>query len=211
MRRIRLLPRASFVAAVLCASGPGGAAAQGESLGERSKGRSDAPITIYEMSDFQCPFCRDFALTTMPELERAYVATGKVRFIYINYPLTSVHPHAATAARIALCAARQGKFWAVHDALFARQPEWAPRARAERYLVALADSAGTDHAKLSQCLATKASAAAVEADIAAAARAGARSTPTFYIEGGLIEGAAPVAVFRELLDSIYRSRTTTAR
>ncbi len=185
------------------------AALQGVGLAARSKGRLDAPITMYEMSDFQCPYCRQFALETMPALEREYLATGKVRLIYINFPLPSVHQHAVAAARVALCAARQGqgKFWAVHDLLFQRQPVWAAQKDPSALLLALADSGGANHTALAACVASKASEAAVQADVAAAVRAGARSTPTFYIEGGLIEGAAPAAVFREVLDSIYRVRT----
>src|SRR3989449_9065660 len=94
-------------------------------LAARAKGRSDAPVTVYEMSDFQCPYCREFALGTMPLLEREYVQTGKVRFVYINLPLSSVHQNAATAAEVGLCAARQQRFWSMHDVLFRRQDQWA--------------------------------------------------------------------------------------
>src|SRR5260370_19481964 len=84
----------------------------------RSKGRSDAPVTVYEMSDFQCPYCRDFALTTFRVLEREYVETGKVRFVYVNLPLTNLHPNAAAAGAAALCAARQRRLLPMHDLLF---------------------------------------------------------------------------------------------
>src|SRR5207302_9035889 len=69
-------------------------------LAARAKGRSDAPVTVYEMSDFQCPYCRAFAITTRPSLEREYAQTGKVRFVYINPTLTTVHrTRPAAAAR----------------------------------------------------------------------------------------------------------------
>lgn len=192
---------------LLCVlSGLALAALQGADLAARSKGRPDAPITVYEMSDFECPYCREFALETLPVLEREYFATGKARLIYINFPLASIHAHALAAARVALCAARQGKFWPVHDLLFQRQPQWAVQANPAAYLTALADSGGTNPARLAACLASAASERAVAADLAAAARSGARSTPTFYIEGGLIEGAAPAVVFRAVLDSIYRAK-----
>src|SRR5437870_5714132 len=71
-------------------------------LAARTKGSSGAPITVYEMSDFQCPYCREFALNTMPKLERQYIRTGKVRFIYINLPLINVHKNAAAAAQAAI-------------------------------------------------------------------------------------------------------------
>jgi len=183
-----------------------GAAAQADPLAARSKGRPSAPVTVYEMSDFQCPYCRDFALNTMPILEREYVATGKARFVFINLPLSRLHAHAVAAAEMALCAARQHKFWPMHDLLFQRQDQWAGRADPGPYFLALGDSAGLDRAALARCVASKAMRAVIREDSARAAAAGARSTPTFYIERGLLEGAAPVEVFRAVLDSIYRAK-----
>lgn len=187
------------------------AQAQGEGLASRSKGNAAAPVTVFEMSDFQCPFCRHFALETLPALEREYVASGKIRLIFINYPLPNLHANALAAAEVALCAARQQRFWPVHDRLFERQPQWASLETPRAYFLALADSAGADRAALARCLASDAAGAAVQADIAAAQRAGAHSTPTFYIEGGLIEGDAPISAFREVLDSVYRSKTAPTR
>jgi protein-disulfide isomerase len=187
------------------------ASAQADRAAARTKGRPDAAVTIYEMSDFECPYCRDFALETMPGLEREYIRPGKVRFTFINLPLTSVHQHAVAAAEVAMCAARQGKFWPVHDRLFQRQPQWAPQQDPGPYLLALADSAGVDHARLADCVTRRATRPAIDADVAAAHRAGGRITPTFYIEGGLIDGAAPLAVFRAVLDSIYQSKTAPVR
>src|SRR5213594_3765971 len=137
------------------------------------------------MSDFQCPYCREFAMSTMPVLEREYIEPGKVRFVYINLPLSSVHRNAASAAEVALCAARQQRFWPMQDLLFRHQDQWAALASPRPYLLALGDSVGLDRAQ----------------------RSGATSTPTFYVEGALLEGAAPVTVFRAVLDSIYRSKT----
>jgi protein-disulfide isomerase len=190
---------------------PVGASGQADRVAARAKGRPDAPVAIYEMSDFQCPYCREFALETMPSLEREYMRSGKVRFTFINLPLTETHPHAVAAAEVAMCAARQGKFWPVHDRLFQRQPQWAAQQDPSPYLLALAESAGVDHARLAACVTRRATRPAIEADAAAAARSGARSTPTFYIEGWLIDGAAPLAVFRKVLDSIYQSKTASAR
>ena len=189
---------------------PFGASAQADRAAARTKGRPNAPVVMYEMSDFQCPYCRDFALETMPSLEREYIKSGKVRFTFINLPLTAIHRHAIAAAEVAMCAARQGKFWPVHDRLFQRQPEWAKRQDPGPYLLALADSAGVNHARLTDCLTSRATLPEIEADIKAAHRAGAQITPTFFIEGGLIDGAAPLAVFREVLDSVYRSKTASA-
>lgn len=184
-----------------------GACAQVALPGERAKGRPDAPVTLFEMSDFQCPYCREFALETMPVLERQYVATGKVRFVFINFPLVRTHAHAFVAAEVAMCAAAQDRFWQMHDLLFERQPVWAAQSDPVPYLTALADSAGVVPADFARCMADKAVDPIIQADAAAAARTGAHSTPTFYIEGGLLEGAAPLSVFRMVIDSVYRTKT----
>lgn len=176
-------------------------------LAERTKGTASAPVTVYEMSDFQCPYCRDFALNTMPSVEREYVATGKVRIVFVNLPLSRLHANAVAAAEAAMCAARQRKFWPMHDLLFRRQAEWAGRKDPGPYLLALGDTAGLDRARLARCVASRAMRALIREDSARAAGAGASSTPTFYIEGGLLEGAAPIQVFRTVLDSIHRAKT----
>ena len=216
-RQKTLMIRTLLVAATAwCVIVPGPAAPPGarqapDPLAARTRGRSDAPVTVYEMSDFQCPYCREFALGTLPLLEREYVQAGKVRFVYINLPLSSVHRNAAAAAEVALCAARQERFWPMHDLLFRHQSQWSALASPRAYLRALGDSAGLDSARLTQCVASGAAAAEVQRDAERARRSGATSTPTFYIEGALLEGAAPITVFRAVLDSIYQSKTATPR
>ena len=173
----------------------------------RSKGSVKAPVTVYEMSDFQCPYCRQFALETFPGLERDYIKTGKVRWVFINFPLTSVHAHASAAAELALCAGKQQAFWPVHDLLFAHQESWAPLKEAGPFFVSLADSARLAKPALLSCLESPETRNSVRADAEGAARSGATSTPTFYIEGGLLEGAQPLNVFRQVLDSVYSVKT----
>lgn len=175
-------------------------------LAARTKGRADAPVVVYEMADFQCPACRAFAEQTMPQIDREFVATGKVRWVYVHFPLTSIHPNAAAAAEFATCAARQGKFWRMHDLLYEHQEDWAKLADPTAYFVGLGDSAGLDRARVAACAQDNTARAEVEGDHARALRSGARSTPSFYVEGGLITGAAPFAIFRQVLDSIYRSK-----
>jgi protein-disulfide isomerase len=172
-------------------------------LETRSKGSPKAPVTVYEMSDFQCPYCRRFAQETFPGLERSYITTGKIRWVFINFPLTDVHTHAAAAAQLALCAAKQNGFWRMHDLLFQYQDTWAPLKEAGPFFLSLADSAGLSKPALLTCLEAPETLQAVQADAQGAARSGAGSTPTFYIEGGLLEGAVPLSVFRQVLDSVY--------
>lgn len=175
----------------------------------RTKGSPTAPVTVYEMSDFQCPYCRRFFLETFPTLEAEYVATGKVRWIFVNYPLVSLHPNAEPAAEVAMCGAKQGKFWQVHDLLFRNQPAWAPLKAPAEYFLTFADSASLDAKAFEECLSTGATQAVVKSDAESAARTGANGTPTFYIEGGIMK-AQPVAVIRTILDSIYAAKTAPA-
>jgi len=197
--------------AILCASiiaAPSPAAGQDDPLAPRSKGSTGAPITVYEMSDFQCPYCRLHALETYPTLEREYIDTGKVRWVFVNFPLP-MHPNATPAAELAMCAAQQGKFWPVHDLLFKHQETWADLKEPGGFMLSLGDSAGADRARLTSCLDRRATLQVVQADANAAARSGARSTPTFYIEGGLLVGAHPIENFRQILDSIYTLKTAS--
>jgi protein-disulfide isomerase len=171
----------------------------------RTKGSPAAPVTIYEMSDFQCPWCARFALETMPALDSEYIRTGKVRLVFVNLPLPS-HPNAGPAAELAMCAARQGRFWPVHDLLFRHQQRWAGLREPGAYFLGLADSARADRDAMATCLRTGATRELVQRDAEGAARSGARSTPSFYIEGGILPGAQPIEVFREILDSIIAAR-----
>jgi protein-disulfide isomerase len=177
----------------------------------RSKGSPKAPVTVYEMSDFQCPYCRQFAQETFPQLEQDYIKSGKVRWVFINFPLTSVHRHASAAAELALCAGKQQAFWRVHDLLFTHQESWAPLKEAGPFFVSLADSARLSKPTLLTCLESPDTRKSVEADAEGAARSGARSTPTFYIEGGLLEGALPIGVFRQVLDSVYAEKAAVLK
>jgi protein-disulfide isomerase len=176
-------------------------------LDSRSKGSGKAPVTVYEMSDFQCPYCRQFAVETFPQLERDYIKTGKVRWIFINFPLTNIHEHASAAAQLGVCAAQQQGFWRVHDLLYKYQESWAPLKEPGPFFVSLADSAKLSKPALLSCLESPETLNSVQADAEGAARSGASSTPTFYIEGGLLEGALPVKVFRQVLDSVYGVKT----
>lgn len=186
---------------------PAALEAQGGSLAARTKGSPTAPVTVYEMSDFQCPFCRRHTLDTWPIIEKEYVATGKVRWIFINFPLTSIHPNAVAAAEFAMCAGRHDRFWPAHDLLFRTQGTWAPLRNPGPFLLSLVDSLKLPKAAMTQCLQKAETRQEVESDAAGSTRAGANSTPTFYIEGGIMAGALPVQVFRNVLDSIYAAKT----
>lgn len=183
------------------------AAAQNDPLGPRTKGKASAPVTVYEMSDFQCPFCKRHSEQTFPILEKEYIETGKVRWIFINYPLTTIHPNAVAAAELAMCAGREGKFWPAHDLLFLRQEVWAPLKNPAPFLTSLIDSLKLPKAKVSECLQKAETRDEIRKDAEGSVKAGATSTPAFYIEGGMMSGSWPVGVWRPILDSVYRVKT----
>jgi len=187
-----------------CAAAP--VTAQDPSLDARTKGAAKAPVTVYEMSDFQCPFCRRFAAETFPLIEKEYIATGKVRWIFINYPLTQLHPNAVPAAEFAACAARQGKFWPAHDLVYATQEQWKDLKNPGPFFVAQIAPLGLRRETMITCLERGETRAMIRSDAEGAARSGAKSTPSFYIEGGLLKGAQPIEVFRQVLDSIVAAK-----
>jgi protein-disulfide isomerase len=180
---------------------------QDSALAARTKGSPDAPVTVLEIADFQCPACRIFWEQTMPHLEKEYVDSGKVRFVFLNLPLVQIHHNAAAAAQFAMCAARQNHFWPIHDALFEHQSAWAPLPDPSAYFFSLAAAAGLQTGALRTCVADTALKTAIAAEAEGLARAGVRSTPSFVIEGGLLAGAAPIESWRPILDSIYSAKT----
>lgn len=197
--------------ALALAAPPAAAQTSDDLRAARTMGRADAPMTMYIISDFECPFCGDFARNKFPTIEREYVATGKLKVVFVNMPLTQIHPNAEPAAELAMCAARQDRFWPMHNLLFKYQSEWAGLAEPTSFFLALGDSIKVNHAELLGCLQTHATRALVQADAAGSERSGAHSTPSFYIEGGLMSGDQPIADYRVVLDSIYRARTAPAR
>ena len=176
-------------------------------LAMRTKGKATAPVTVYEMSDFQCPFCKRHVDQTFPILEKEYIATGKVRWVFVNYPLTSIHPNAVPAAELAMCAGRQGKFWEAHHLIFRTQKVWGPLKDPGPFLASLVDSLRLSKDAVLPCLEKSETVQEIQSDAEGAARTGASSTPSFYIEGGLMAGAHPIELFRHVLDSIYAVKT----
>ena len=181
------------------------AAPPGNLVPERSKGDTLAPITIYEFSDFQCPYCRQFWQNTWPALERDYIATGKVRVIFVNYPIPQIHPNAMGAHNFAMCAARQGRFWPAHDLLFERQQEWEKLSDPAPYFRRLGEMAALNPEVLRACMDQRSEEWLVQSDTREGADAGITGTPAFIVNGGLLPGAQPLEIWRPILDSMYRA------
>ncbi len=195
----------SLAAQATTAAAPG--QQQSALLDARSKGAPDAPITVFEVSDFQCPYCKKFSEETLPYLEREYIQSGKVRFVFLNLPLTQRHPNAAAAHEFAMCAADQDRFWPIHDLLFRYQGDWARLPDPGPYFESLADSASLDRGSLDRCLNSGAVRWLIQQEAQTNARAGIRSTPSFIIERGLLAGFAPIETWRPILDSLFAEKT----
>jgi protein-disulfide isomerase len=163
----------------------------------RIQGDSAAKVWMVEVSDFQCPYCKSWHDETYPELVRDYIATGKVKIAYVNFPLP-MHQQAWPAAEAAMCAGAQGKFWEMHDALFAAQDAWSARPAA---FDSLAGAVGLDVSAWRSCIASKSMRPLIQNDYDRSQRAGVNSTPTFIIGEQTMGGAQPAAVFRRALDA----------
>jgi len=156
------------------------------------RGAADAPVTVVEFSDFECPFCKQTHPTLKQLLERY---PGKVRLAYRDFPLDSIHPQARRAAEAARCAQDQGKFWEYHDLLFTQSPQLAPE-DLRRY----AGQVGVDVTKFDSCLAADTHKAAVQWDLDEGNRLGITGTPAFFVNGRTLTGAQPLEAFTKLID-----------
>lgn len=196
----RRLPGLLFAAAVLASVGAVSACAQdGPRQGQaasaaavdsvipraqrsRSKGAESAPVTIVEVSDFQCPYCRQFAEGVYHQLDSAYLSTGKARLMFINYPLAN-HTRAYAASEAAMCAGAQGQFWPMHDRLFAAQREWSTANNTAALLEGYATELRLDMAAFRDCTANDRTASVIMGDVIEAAAGGVNGTPAFFLAG----------------------------
>ena len=161
-----------------------------------TQGPKDAPVTLVEFTDFQCPFCGK-AVATVKEVMQQY--PGKVRWVFRDFPIASLHPKAPKAAEAARCAGEQGKFWEYHDLLFDSQSQATPED-----FKRLADQLKLDPKNFKQCLDSGKQQAAIQSDIEEGARLGITGTPTFFINGRMLVGAQPLESFRRIIEAELR-------
>jgi protein-disulfide isomerase len=172
-----------------------------------SRGSATATLTLVEFTDYQCPFCGRYVRETYPQLDQEYIQTGKVRYVVRDLPLESIHRDAFKAAEATRCAHEQGKFWEMHDRLFARQQELG-RAHLPKHAQAL----GLDASAFARCLEAGTHVDAIRKDMAEAQRLQATGTPTFFLgvtnpsgpqmKATRLVGAQPYAAFKEAIDRL---------
>ncbi len=164
------------------------------------KGKKDAPVTIVEFTDYQCPFCNRYVNEAYPEIIKNYVDKGKVRYILRNLPLP-FHKYSKEAAIAAYCAGKQGKYWEMHDKLFSNQKEWETSSDAKKMFAKYGDQLGIN---IRSCQDDKGVKEAVGKDLELAKKIGADGTPTFFINGQKLVGAQPYSAFKSMIDEALK-------
>lgn len=177
-----------------------------------AQGRSDAPLVLIEFTDYQCPYCARHFTQTYPQIERDFVATGKLRYVAAEFPIPQLHPLAVKAAQAARCARDQDRFWEMHARLFANQRQLEPWS-------AHAQALGLDVGRFDACMSEARDLPEIERNVAQAQRGGIASTPTFLLglaDGGSVRvvrrlrGAAPYAAFKSEIESLLAGRSAEA-
>jgi protein-disulfide isomerase len=176
---------------------------------EPLRGHRNAKVALIEYSDYQCPFCSRFVKDTYPQLDTEYIKTGKLQYVFRDLPL-DFHKQAFKAAEATHCAGEQGKFWEMHDHLFANQKALTPEDLGKH-----AGTLGLNTSSFQACLESGRYAADIRKDIAEANSSGATGTPTFLLgtvnRDGTVKvtkklvGAKPYAEFKAAIDSLLAS------
>jgi protein-disulfide isomerase len=158
-------------------------------------GSPDAPVVIVEFSDFQCPFCGRLYQNALPQIKEQYIKTGKVKFVYRDFPLSSIHNMAQKAAEASECADEQGQFWAYHDLLFERQ-----QSLSVENFKTWAGELGLNTSQFDECLDSGKYVDEVQKDFRDGQIAGVTGTPGTFINGRLVPGAVPFSTFEAIIE-----------
>jgi protein-disulfide isomerase len=189
---------AATAAKTTTAAGSVAASAAADTINQRADrgrimGDSTATLWVIMASDFQCPFCKQWHDTRFAPLMKNYVAKGRVRLGYVNFPL-SQHQNAMPAAEAGMCVSAQNKFLAMHESLFATQAKWETLSNPMPVFDSLAAAAGVNMPAYRECVSKHLTQPLIEADHDRWARAGVGSTPTFFVGGKMVPGGADADV-----------------
>lgn len=171
--------------------------------GVGSMGEKNAKVVIVEWTDYQCPFCKRYIDETFNQIKTKYIDTGKVLY-EVRDLILPFHPNAKPSAVAARCAAQEGKFWEMHDKLFAEQDVWSGLTDTKAKFAEYAAAIGIASGKWDSCIADPKVAEAVDADTQVASQLGASGTPTFMINGKLVVGAQPYQVFEQQIEEALK-------
>lgn len=177
----------------------------------RLKGQQNAAVTVYEIADFQCPFCARFSRDVFPSIDSAYVKTGKVRWIFVNFPMPT-HAHAWAAAEAAMCAGSADKFWPMHDRIFATQSDWSPSTNPAPLFAKYAKESGVPAAVYEACVADDRMASILVRDLLNASGVGITGTPAFVVNNEpVFAGFRPFEEWKEILEAALRKAAAPAK
>lgn len=172
-------------------------------------GPDTAPVEITEFADFECPACARYAILTLSDIKSRLIPEGRVRLRFVHFPL-NIHPNAPVAHLAAACANEQGRFWQMHDLIYDSQSEWAMSRRPDRPLRALAQRAQLDMDRFDSCMDEQRAWPQVLADKALGDSIGIDGTPTFALNGRVIETPRSLTEWRRLVDSVVTARAAAA-
>lgn len=182
---------------------PGGEVISLQGIGY-STGSDAAPVVVVEFSDFGCPYCARFALDSYPEIHAEFVLSGRVRWVYAPFVL-GIFPGGEGAAMAGECAGEQGRFWQMHDLLYEHQSEWkSPSGPREAVFRTLAERARVDLEVFDRCMREEIPAERIAHANRTAGRIGIRATPTFIINGQILEGALTPEQFGMVIEAVER-------
>ncbi len=174
----------------------------------RAKGAENATVRIYEIADFQCPFCARFATEQMAKIDSAFIKTGKVQWVFVNLPLP-MHPNAWAASEAAMCAGSSNKFWPMHDKLYMNQAEWSAAADPATLFTRYAREVGVPAGPFATCVASDLVATLITNDIIFAASSRITGTPTFVInDEEVIVGVKTFEEWRDIIDAAAKKAAT---
>lgn len=171
-------------------------------------GDPNAPVTIMEFADFECPACANWATIQKADVVQRLIETGEANLRFFDFPL-NIHPNTVQAHTAAACAADQDRFWQMHDALFQGQTEWAGKSRPERFFERYARDLGLDVAAWEGCYESGKHTARILGNVREGERLGVSSTPTFVIGNQVARGSLPYDQIKALVDSA-RARVASA-
>ena len=181
-------------------------------VGRPTLGAQNAPITMVEFSDYQCPYCKRYVSTVFPTIKKDYIDTGKVKYVFHDFPIPSLHPQAVKAHEAAHCAGEQDQYWQMHDILFQNSKDFSIAAL-KRY----AQEVGLDGGRFNDCLQTGRYASRVEEEMTDGVKAGVSGTPSFVIgpsgsgdtiTGTVVIGARPSDTFKQVIENALKTIST---
>ncbi|MBL0939224.1 MAG: thioredoxin domain-containing protein [Gemmatimonadaceae bacterium] len=168
------------------------------------RGNPNAPISIIEFADFECPGCGQFATLQGPDIKTRIVDAGLANFRFFDFPLTAIHPNTIAAHMAAACANDQGKFWEMHDLIFAGQYDWNGQATSNprKFMDGYAKQLGLDMTAFASCFDTQKHLPRIQANAKMGQERGVGSTPTIMINDRLYPGGLSADQIKKIVDSL---------